>query len=103
MPESSKYDFFLDELLSLEKLMGVFAQRGDELVDANLELKEQVNRLEEENQALKNKIKEIELQLSSPAGNGDLFDETSLSAEEREEIKNKISKLISKLDYHLRS
>ncbi len=103
MPESSKYDIFMDELVSLEKQMGVFAQKGDELADTNSELREQVNRLEEENQALKNKIKEIELQLTAPAADGELFDNSSISADDREEIKNKISKLISKLDYHLRS
>lgn len=103
MPDSSKYDIFMDELLSLEKQMGVFALKSDEIAEANAELREQVIRLEEENRALKNKIKEIELQLSSPAGNDDVFENTSITAEEREEIKNKISKLISKLDYHLRS
>lgn len=103
MPESSKYDFFMNELLSLEKLIGVFAQKGEDALDANTELRQTINRLEQENQALKNKIKEIEQQISKPSNDEDLFGNTSISSEDREEVKTKISELISKLDNHLRS
>ena len=93
----------MDELLSLEKHIGLFAQKADEIVEVNNELKEQITRLEQENKALKNKIHEIETQLSNPSKEEDLFGNTLLTPEDKEEVKNKISELISKLDYHLRS
>lgn len=94
----------MDELLSLEKLIGVFAQKGDDELEANSELRKTITRLEQENQALKNKIKEIEHQLSQPSNDEEgLFGNTDISSEDREEVKTKISELISKLDNHLRS
>jgi hypothetical protein len=93
----------MDELLSLEKHIGLFAQKADEILEVNNELKEHIFRLEQENQALRNKIHEIDLQLSKPSKEEDLFGNTSLTLEDKEVVKNKISELISKLDYHLRS
>ncbi|MBN1299634.1 MAG: hypothetical protein JW995_00315 [Melioribacteraceae bacterium] len=103
MPESSKYDLFMDELLSLEKQIGVFAQRCDELVEQNNYYKDQIFNMEQENQALKNKIKEIEIQLSKQSNNEDLFGGNSLTAEDREQLKEKVGELINKIDHHLRS
>lgn len=93
----------MNELSSLEKLIGIFAQKGDDEKDTNIELRQTINRLEQENQALKNKMKEIEKQLSQPSNEEGLFGNTELSSEDREEVKTKISELISKLDNHLRS
>jgi predicted nucleic acid-binding Zn-ribbon protein len=104
LPDSSKYDIFMNELLSLEKLIGVFAQKGDDEKEANTELRQTITRLEQENQALKNKIKEIEKQISQSSNEDEgLFGNNSISSEDREEVKSKISDLISKLDNHLRS
>jgi predicted nucleic acid-binding Zn-ribbon protein len=93
----------MDELSSLEKLVGLFVQKCDDLFDKNIELNNTVLRLEQENQALKNKIKEIEDHFSNAPEQEDIFDSSSLGPEERKEIKNKIGELISKLDNHLRS
>jgi len=103
LSDSSKYDIFMNELLSLEKSIGVFAQKGEDEMEANLELRQTINRLEQENQALKNKLKEIEKQLSQPSNEEELFGTAALSSEDREEVKTKISELILKLDNHLRS
>lgn len=103
MAELSKYDLFMEELLSLEKQIYVFAQKCDDLFDENESLKTQILDLQSENTALKNKMKEIEEKLSISPDDGDLFNNNSLTPEDRENIKNKISELIDKIDNHLRS
>ena len=104
MADKTKYDYFMDELISLEKHVGTVSQRSDELHDENSELKERLDTLHSENEALKNKLKEIESKLSNPiVSEGESLPENSINSLEREELKEKISGLISKLDYHLRS
>ena len=103
MPESSKYDFFTDELTALEKQIYVFLQKNEEL---QLENKELVNRLksfDKENEVLKLKLQEIENKLNTLEENGQQNLGDSFNPEEKEDLKNKISDLISKIDYHLRS
>lgn len=104
MTDKSKYDFFMDELLSLEKQIYTVVLKSDELVDENNDLREEIENLQAENGALKNKLREIETSLTSQIGeNGDLFKGKPISTNEKEEIKEKIESLISRLDYHLRS
>lgn len=104
MAESSKYDFFLDEINALEKQMYYFIQKGDELLEANEELNNKITNLEQENQALKKRITDIETKLSKTLlSEENLLDNDSLNLEEREVLKNKISELINRIDYHLRS
>lgn len=103
LPESTKYDFFMDELSSLEKQFYAFAQKSDELLDENEELKNRIEELSQENIALKSKIKEIEERISELPADGGLFGESTMNPEEKTEIKNKINDLISRIDNHLRS
>lgn len=104
MPETSKYDFFIDEINTLEKQIYYFIQKGDELLEANEELAKKITNLEQENQALKKRITDIETKLSKTLLNEEnLFANDSLNLEEREVLKNKISELINRIDYHLRS
>ena len=104
MTDKTKYDYFMDELLSLEKQIYTVVQRSDELVDENNDLREEIENLQAENGALKNKLREIETSLANQIGeNKDLFSENNLHSNEKEEIKEKIENLISRLDYHLRS
>lgn len=104
MAETSKYDFFIDEINALEKQIYYFIQKGDELLDANEDLSKKITNLEQENEALKKRITDIETKLSKTILNEEnLFDSDSLNLEEREVLRNKISELINKIDYHLRS
>lgn len=104
MAETSKYDFFIDEINTLEKQIYYFIQKGDELLEANEELAKKITNLEQENQALKKRITDIETKLSKSLLNEEnLLDNESLNLEEREVLKNKISELITRIDYHLRS
>ena len=103
MTDKSKYDYFMDELLSLEKQIYTIIQKSDELVDENNDLREEIENLQAENGALKNKLREIETSLTNHMNeSGDLFSD-NISKNEKQEIKEKIENLISRLDYHLRS
>lgn len=104
MTDKSKYDYFMEELLSLEKQIYTVVQKSDELVDENNDLREEIENLQVENGALKNKLREIETSLTNQISDKkDLFSENSININEKEEIKEKIQNLISRLDYHLRS
>lgn len=94
----------MEELLSLEKQIYTVVQKSDELVDENNDLREEIENLQVENGALKNKLREIETSLTNQISDKkDLFSENSININEKEEIKEKIQNLISRLDYHLRS
>jgi len=102
--ELSKYDMFLEELSSLEKEIYYFIQKGAELIEANQALSNRINQLEKENETLKKRLSEIESKISRSMFNEEnLFGVERFNAEEREALKNKISELIARIDYHLRS
>lgn len=104
MPESSKYDMFLDELNALEKQIYYFIQKGSELLEANEALSNRLTLLERENENLKKKITEIESKVSKSLLNEEkFFGNGNLNLEEKETLKNKINDLIARIDYHLRS
>jgi len=104
LSETSKYDFFMDELNSLEKQLYGFVQKTFELSEKNTRLEKKVHQLEKENEVLKLKIDEIESKLNNSLFNDNLsFSNESINLEDRDYLKTKISELISKIDYHLRS
>ncbi|MEW6508933.1 MAG: hypothetical protein AB1432_14435 [Bacteroidota bacterium] len=104
MGEGSKYDLFIDELNALEKQIYYFIQKGSELIDSNKALNNKIVQLEKENDILKRKISEIELKINKTLFNEvNLFGSETIKLEEREALKNKISELIARIDYHLRS
>lgn len=103
MAETSKYDFFTDELNALEKQIYVFLQKNEELQLENKELLNRLRSFDKENEVLKLKLEEIETKLNHFEENESRKYGDSLQPEEKEELKNKISDLISKIDYHLRS
>lgn len=104
MSEISKYDLFNDELNALEKQIYYFLQKGSDLLEANQALNNRIILLERENETLKKKITEIESKVSKSLFNGEyLFGGENFNLEEKEALKNKISELIAKIDYHLRS
>ncbi len=104
MPDSSKYDFFMDELSSLEKQVYKHIQRTSEVSEENKTLHKRIKQLEKENEVLKLKVDDIETKLN----NAFIDTENSqfgglLNDEEKTQLKNKINDLISKIDFHLRS
>ena len=104
MSDTSKYEFFMDELNSLEKQLYSFVQKSFELNEKNTRLEKKVNQLEKENEVLRLKIEEIESKLNNSLfSDAEIFANDSLHLEDREFLKSKISELISKIDFHLRS
>lgn len=104
MSEISKYDLFIDELNALEKQIYYFLQKGSDLQEANQALNNRIILLERENDTLKKKISEIEGKAGKSLFNGEnIFGGENFNLEEKEALKNKISELIAKIDYHLRS
>ncbi|MBU1098941.1 MAG: hypothetical protein KKA84_00955 [Bacteroidetes bacterium] len=102
MPETSKYNFFMEELSSLEKRIYSFIQRDIELSEENIRLVKRVEQLENENEVLILKIREVEEKVVK-FQRSEIDANDSLGSEEKEKIKTKIDDLISKIDYHLRS
>lgn len=104
MPESTKYDFFMDELSSLEKQIYKFLQKNADTAEENKALQKRIKQLEKENEVLKLKVDDIEVKLNNAfidtenSQFGGLFND-----EEKIQLKNKINDLITKIDFHLRS
>ncbi|MEN8191967.1 MAG: hypothetical protein ABFS12_04065 [Bacteroidota bacterium] len=104
MAEQSIYDFFLDELFSLEKHIYMFVERSDEMTEEKLALEKTIKNLKDENEILKLKLEQLEKETSNKDFSDDLFGSSETNGtEEREAVKTKIAELISKIDNHLRS
>ena len=95
----------MDELNSLEKQIYMLIQKADDAAVQNKDLLKNLRKLEDENSILKMKIDELELKMKNKSSYGasQLFPEGSITEEEKENLKEKISDLISRLDNHLRS
>jgi len=104
LPDSSKYDFFMDELSSLEKQVYKFLQKTSDVSEENKTLQKRIKQLEKENEVLKLKVDDVEAKLNNAfidlenSQIGNLFND-----DEKLELKNKINDLITKIDFHLRS
>ena len=104
MPESSKYDFFMDELSSLEKQIYKSLQRNNDVNEENKALLKKLKQLEKENEVLKLKVDDIEAKLNNTFIDNENSPFSGLLDEnEKEELKTRINDLITKIDFHLRS
>ncbi len=101
MSEPTTYDYFLDELLALEKQIYIVVQREEEIIEEKSALLKELKSLKDENEILRIKLDEAEKKVGDK---NDSFDESNLfNLENKENIKNKIDELINKIDNHLRS
>lgn len=103
MADTSKYDLFLNEIVSLEKAVQKFVSNNVELEEEKLSLVNRVNKLQKENEILVLKIKDLEKQISVAEDVKTSAGKTTLDLTERENLKNQIDDLISRIDYHIRS
>ncbi len=92
MTEISKFEVMFDELALLEKLVINLSQKNKELSFDNSKFIIRISELEDQ---LKNLKKENEILINSGTLN--------LNSKEREEIKQRITELVGKIDNHLRS
>jgi len=100
LSELTKYDFFINELLELEKSIYLLVQKDDELFLEKKALIKELKLLKDENEILRMKLEEAESKT-------DDFDVTSnkllLNSKDKKITKEKIDELINKIDNHLRS
>jgi len=102
LAEQSKYDFFMEELVALEKQVYIFINKEEEIFEERSLLLKELQSLKDENEILKIKLNEAERKAEN--SNNNLFENTSeLNDETKEKIKTKIDELINKIDNHLRS
>ncbi len=101
MSEPTTYDYFMEELLALEKQIYMVVQREEEIAEEKSTLLREIQALKDENEILRIKLGEAEKKAEM---SGNLFSETDESnTESKKVVKNKIDDLINKIDDHLRS
>ena len=101
MSEPTTYDYFLEELLALEKQIYVVVQKEEDFIAEKSTLRKEIQALKDENEILRIKLGEAEKKVEM---SGNLFGESGESNDESKEVvKNKIDDLINKIDDHLRS
>lgn len=103
MPDLSKFEIFLQELNSIEVQVSAHIELCDELQKRNKELEKKLLSLQKENEYLK-------MQSAEGGENGERRSDdnhnavfSSLSSKERENLKVKITEVISKINNHLTS
>ncbi len=100
MAELTTYDYFLNELLELEKSVHVLVQRDEVISEEKESLIRELRSLKDENEILRIKLEEAERKASV---NSEDFSDSFLSSEDKEVVKDRIDELINKIDNHLRS
>ncbi|NCQ18292.1 MAG: hypothetical protein COZ80_06170 [Ignavibacteria bacterium CG_4_8_14_3_um_filter_37_9] len=103
MSDLSKYEIFIQELTSVEVQVSALRELYEELKSRNKELEKKLSNLQKENEYLKMQIESGEDSADRKAeGIGEkVFG--SLSVNEREDLKVKISDVITKINDHLTS
>jgi hypothetical protein len=100
--DTSKYDLFMDEIVSLEKMVQKFVIDNVEVVEQKSTLENKVENLEKENEILVLKIKDLEKKINKVEEKS-TEGKTNLDLNERQNLKNQIDDLINRIDYHIRS
>ena len=100
---SSKYDLFMDEIVALEKMVQKFVSDNLTIEEEKLVLEKKVSSLQKENEVLVLKIKELEKKIIKTEEVNSVSGKTNLDLSERENLKNQIDDLITRIDYHIRS
>lgn len=101
MVDLAKYESLIGDLSTLESQVEILRNKFNDTVERNKELEVSLNEHEDLTNNLQQRISDLEAdaqQLKQSAENA-----LSLNEEERKELKNKIRKLITKIDYHLSS
>ena len=103
MSDTSKYDLFMDEIISLEKMIQKFVAQKEEIEEEKISLQQKLSSLEKENEVLVQKIKGLEKKVISNDEVASSKTKSNLDLSERENLKNQIDDLITRIDYHIRS
>ncbi len=103
MYENINNENLIRELNALEDHVSLFLDSLNDKQELNLEYERKIDALIRENEFLKNQIAKLEQDLQNVKQQLAKSEVTSLSREEREEVKSKITELISRINYHLTS
>ncbi len=90
------YKLFIEEFSSLEKSVYALLQKNIDYKDELEKLKEENLKLQKENEVLRETLSQFEGKRINSAS-------TKIKAEDKENLKNQIDELISKIDFHLKS
>ncbi|MCF8314541.1 MAG: hypothetical protein K9I71_00365 [Ignavibacteriales bacterium] len=97
-------ELLFEEISGLEKQIYLFHEKSKTLELVREDLEKKIHRLEDENEILRIKLDELEIDLKNAKSSHSLIPElVKLKPEDREILKNKIDELLNKIDYHLRS
>lgn len=103
MYDNFKNDSLIKELNALEDQVALYLDSLTDRRDLNEEYERRIDSLYKENEFLKNQIARMEIELQEMKLQLAKSEVSSLSREEREEVKQKITELISRINYHLTS
>ncbi|PID58723.1 MAG: hypothetical protein CR986_07645 [Ignavibacteriae bacterium] len=100
---TSKYDFFMDELNSLEKIVQKFVRDNEELFRQKSELEKKITKLEKENEVLIFKISDLEKKLNKAGDEIKASAKSKMNLSDRNYLINQIDDFIEKLEFHIKS
>ena len=103
MPETSKQDLLLKDIAIILSQVTTLANKYRDLSQQASEFEAEVNELKKEKTGLVQKISMLETEIENikKQNHAEIFN--SLDEEEREDLKSKITNLISKIDLHISS
>lgn len=101
MSEISKHEILLNDLSYIQSQVEILTNKCKYLRELNEELESQTNLLKREKSELLKNISGIESELKIIKEKPGLAALHSLGEEEKKELKNNISDLISRIDFHL--
>lgn len=104
MPETSKQDALITDITNIHSEVNTLVSNHRDLAQVNLKLEAEVNELRKEKADLVQKLAGLEAKIGNNNKRQPDFEIfNSLDEEERENLKNKIDNLISRIDFHISS
>jgi len=95
----AKYETLISDLGKLESQVEILKNKYSDTLDRNKELEFSLNDVQQDKNLLHQKISDLESELEQIKLKSE--ENSKLNSEEREEVKNKIRNLISRIDKHL--
>lgn|GEM_PF-781524 len=102
MSDSNKLELFLNDLSLLGTQAAILVEKYRDVLHTNDELQNRLGVITKENEYLKLQVNQLEKELEQlkSSFNQESF-LSSLDTSDREKLKEKISELIARIDYHL--
>ncbi|GBD87292.1 hypothetical protein BMS3Abin03_01220 [bacterium BMS3Abin03] len=101
--EMTKYETLINDLNTLESRITILKSQYDDTVERNKELEVALEKAKQDNTALYQKLASLDEELNELKSKTEGMNFGSLNLEERESLKGRLQKLISRIDYHLSS